>query len=200
MARQRPRPTGLPPPVSQPNAAPSRVRDGRLVVTRNGRHGGMRARIRDYAAADAVPLAALYVRSVEHIGARDYSADQVAAWKSRAPSPERLHEMSTDGRATLVAVDESDRPIGFGDLERDGHINFLYCSLEAAGKGVAAALYAELERRARHLSIDRVYAEASEAARRFFLKQGFVVTATRRFEISGTEIHNYAMEKTLSVG
>jgi putative acetyltransferase len=43
----------------------------------------------------------------------------------------------------------------------------------------------------------RLYSEASEAARRFFLKQGFAVVSKRLFEISGVPIHNYAMEKWL---
>ena len=43
----------------------------------------------------------------------------------------------------------------------------------------------------------RLHAEASEAARRFFLRRGFVVVNSRAFEISGVPIHNYAMEKWL---
>ena len=154
-------------------------------------------RIRSYDAGDAVSLAALYVRSVQRIGGRDYAIEQVEAWAAQGPSPERINALSRDGRVTFVAVDESDRPIGFGDLEPDGHINFLYCAPDAAGKGVASALYAALEKVARRYGVSRLHAEASEAARRFFLKKGFVVTARREFEISGVRIHNYAVEKNL---
>jgi hypothetical protein len=41
----------------------------------------------------------------------------------------------------------------------------------------------------------RLHSEASEAARRLFLRKDFVVTARRQFEISGIHIHNYAVEK-----
>ena len=154
-------------------------------------------KIRRYVPEDAAPLAKLYLRSVEQVGRRDYSARQVEAWASLAPTPERMHELGTDGRTRLVAVDESDRPVAFADLERDGHIHFLYCAPEMAGQGVASAIYDELERIARERGMNRLYSEASEAARRFFLKKGFVVTSTRRFEISGVHIHNYAVEKSL---
>ncbi len=154
-------------------------------------------RIRAYKAGDAEPLAALYVRSLEGIGPRDYSADQVAAWAALGPSPERIEAWSRDGRRMLVAVDGADRPLAFGDLEADGHIHFLYCAPEAAGRGVTSALYDELEQVARARGLTRLHSEASEAARRFFAKKGFTVTAKREFEIAGVPIHNYAVEKHL---
>jgi putative acetyltransferase len=138
-----------------------------------------------------------YVRSVKTIGPLYYSSLQVEAWLSLRPSPERLHQLSADGRTRLVAVDDSDQPIAFADLENDGHIAFLYCSPEVAGTGVASALYNELERIARDRGIIRLHSEVSEAARRLFLRKGFVVTARRQFEISGVPIHNYAVEKVL---
>jgi putative acetyltransferase len=117
---------------------------------------------------------------------------------SGAPSAERIHELSTDGRKRLVAVDGSDEPIAFIDLEKDGHIHFLYCSPDVIGKGVASAIYDELEKIARECGVSRLYSEASEAARRFFLKKGFVVTSRRQFEISGIQMHNYDVEKALA--
>lgn len=155
-------------------------------------------KIRLYMPKDAGILADIYVQSVERIGRRDYSTAQVAAWASLSPSPERLQELSADGRIRLVAVDDSNQPVAFADLETDGHIHFLYCSPTMAGKGVASALYDELERIARNRGVSRLYSEASEAARRFFLKKQFIVTSKRQFEISGVKIHNYALEKTLA--
>lgn len=154
-------------------------------------------RIRPYEARDAEPLATLYVRSVREVGVRDYAARQVEAWAGLAPSAERLDALAADGRTRLVAVDGADRPQAFVDCESDGHIHFLYCAPEAIGTGVTSALYDALEAIARHDGVTRLYAEASEAARRFFLKKGFVVTETRRFQIAGVDIHNYAVEKSL---
>ncbi|MFN3817341.1 hypothetical protein [Brevundimonas sp.] len=39
--------------------------------------------------------------------------------------------------------------------------------------------------------------EASEAARRVFLKRGYAVVERRDFEVAGVAIHNYAMERRL---
>ncbi len=154
--------------------------------------------VRPYRAADAPALSRLYRRSVEGLGPRAYSAAQVAAWASLCPTAEEIAARAGDGRLLLVAVDADDRPLAFGDLERDGHIDLLYCAPEAAGRGVAAALYAELERAARAAGMARLYAEASETARGFFERQGFAVVARRDLAVAGVAIHNYAVEKRLS--
>lgn len=154
-------------------------------------------KVRPYQPKDAAALSALFVCSVQQLGRRDYSLPQVEAWAARGPSPERIQALSEDGRITLVAVDDDDLPLAYGDLEADGHIDFLYASPEAAGTGAAAAVYGQLEETARAWGLSRLYAEASEAARRFLEKRGFLVTAERRFQVSGVPIHNYAVEKSL---
>lgn len=155
-------------------------------------------RVRPYEPADGAHLSALYRRAVEAVGPKDYAPEQVAAWASRCPAPERLDALAADGRRMLVAVDDKNTPLAFGDLEPDGHIHFLYCAPEAAGTGVSAALYDALETIARENGIDRLYAEASEAACRFFRRQGFTIGRRRDFEIDGVPIHNRAVEKRLT--
>lgn len=88
--------------------------------------------MRRYRSEDATILADIYRRSVHAIGPADYSAAQVEAWASLAPSPERIDTLYTDGRTALVAVDGGDLPVAFGDIEADGHIGMLYCTPEAA--------------------------------------------------------------------
>ncbi|MBS0279097.1 MAG: GNAT family N-acetyltransferase [Proteobacteria bacterium] len=156
----------------------------------------MHFHIRDYQRSDAEALADLFRAAVRQISARDYSAAQVDAWAGGV-SAERLGARLGDGRTALVAVGDSDAPLAFGDLEADGHIDFLYAAPDAAGKGIAAALYDALESHARAQDMTRLYTEASEAARRFFLKKGFAVVTRRDFVMGSTPMHNYAMEKRL---
>jgi GNAT superfamily N-acetyltransferase len=68
---------------------------------------------------------------------------------SLGPSPARIDASSTDGRTTLIAIDDVDQPLAVGDLEHESHVGYLYCAPEAAGKGLAAALYDQLEQIAR---------------------------------------------------
>jgi putative acetyltransferase len=153
--------------------------------------------IRRYTPADADAAGDIFRRAIATIGARDYTPEQVAAWAGPEGTSERLHARLSDGRVALVAVDGADRVVAFGDLEADGHIDFLYAAPEAAGTGVVSGLYDALEDAARRQGIARLYLEASEAARRFFLKKGFTVLHRRDFEVRGVAIHNYAVEKVL---
>lgn len=154
-------------------------------------------RIRIFEEGDAPALAELYGRSVRGIGPRDYSPEQVEAWASLAPTAEGMRRRCTDGRTVLVAVDDENRPLGFTDLEDDGHIGYFYCSPEAAGTGVAVALYDALEGAAREARLARLHVEASEAAKRFLLRRGFGILKRRDLLIGDVPIHNFAMEKRL---
>jgi putative acetyltransferase len=155
-------------------------------------------KVRPYQPKDAPALAALFHAAVHGIARLYYSQAQVDAWAPEVPDPARFGARAVDGRTVLVAVDAADAPIAYGDIEGDGHIDHLFCRPDAAGTGVAAALYAEIEGAARRRGIDLVYVEASEPARRFFLKQGFVLVARRDFEMAGVAIHNFEMEKRLA--
>ena len=101
-----------------------------------------------------------------------------------------------DGRAASVAVVGDDTPIAFGDVEQNGHMQFLYRHPDCP-PNIATLLYHALEVEARARGIDLLFAEVSEAAKRFFEKQGFTVLKRRDFSIGSVPIHNYAMQKTL---
>ena len=155
-------------------------------------------KIRLYENKDAASLAELFIRSVVEIGPKDYTRAQVEAWAARAPGPEDVAARCADGRTVLVAVDGHDTVLAYGELEADGHLDHLYCLPEAAGKGIASALYDALEAVAYQEGLTRIYTEASEAARRLFLHKGFDVLHKREFCINHIMIHNYAMEKNLN--
>ncbi|MEJ1967756.1 MAG: GNAT family N-acetyltransferase [Rhizomicrobium sp.] len=154
-------------------------------------------RIRAYRVEDAAQVGVVFRRAIVEIGARDYTPEQVAAWAGPDLAGERLHARLMDGRLALVVADAADHVLAFGDLEADGHIDFLYALPEVAGTGVAAALYEALETAAQERRLGRLYTEASEAARRFFLKKGFTIRHRRDVAVRGVPIHNYAMEKRL---
>jgi putative acetyltransferase len=154
-------------------------------------------KIRPFRPSDAEGLAKLFHASVREAGLRDYSAEQVNAWSPTPPDPQCYVEQAK-GRVFLVAEDDEGMPIGYGDLELNGHIDHLYCDPTVVGTGVGAALYVSLERAAKEAGISRLFVEASEAARRLFERHGFVVNARNDLEVNGVPIHNYRMSKTLA--
>lgn len=158
-------------------------------------HGALT--VRDCMEGDVPRLAEIFREAVALIGPSDYSAAQVEAWLARVPSAGILAERLGDGRNVWVLSDARSRAFAFVDLEADGHIDLLYASPAIAGTGAVASLLAHLEAAARAAGIECLHVEASAAARRFFLKQGFTVRNRRTFNIGGVEIFNFAMEKRL---
>ncbi|MFD1344479.1 GNAT family N-acetyltransferase [Litorisediminicola beolgyonensis] len=154
--------------------------------------------IRPYTAQDASALAAIFHEAVHGPASQAYSAAQRRAWSPAPASAEQFASRISEERQVWVATDAEDRPLGFIELEADGHIDRFYCRPDVAGTGVGAALYRTLEEAAVERGIRQLRVEASEAARRFFEKQGFVTDARREFPYNGVEIHNYAMHKDLS--
>lgn len=153
--------------------------------------------IRRFHQDDAVAVARLFHASVHEIGGRYYSPEQVAAWSPAAPAPDRIVARAQDGRTFLVALDDLSEVTGFIDLERDGHIDFLYCRPDVIGRGVGSALYDQIELIARDARISFLHTEASEAALDFFVRKGFAVERRRDFAHDGVAIHNYRMVKSL---
>jgi putative acetyltransferase len=117
--------------------------------------------IRPFRPDNADALTELFHASGREIGPRDYSQEQVAAWSARKPDPAR-HVRHASERLILVAEDGEGRPAGYIILERDGHIDHLYCRPDRVGTGVGAALYANVEAAARRLGMARLSVEASE--------------------------------------
>lgn len=154
-------------------------------------------RVRPFRKGDEVGLASLFHSAIHQIAARHYTQDQVRAWAPQVPDPARFLARGTDGRTLLIAVDDRDEPLAYGDVEADGHIDHLFCRPDVAGTGVTARLYEALEQAARERGIEHLFTEASEPARRFFAKQGFDVIERRDFAINGVPIHNFRMEKRL---
>lgn len=153
--------------------------------------------VRPYRDGDAGALAAVFERAVRAIAGRDYSPAQIEAWIGAEPREARFREKMVDGRRCWVAVDEAGRVTAFVDLEANGHIDFLFADSAVAGRGVTSALLDVLEQAARDHGLSRLHVEASEPARRFFLKRGYSVVRRRDFDIGGVPIHNYAMERRL---
>ena len=154
--------------------------------------------IRPFRDEDATALGRIFHRAVQATPDIEYSADQRQAWSAGPIPAERyLDRIQAGDHQVYVAVDAGDQPTGFIELQPDGHIDCFYRDPDYAGSGVGAALYDHLEDQARCQGITRLWVEASDAAKRFFLRQGFGVLERREFARNGVTLHNWAMEKHL---
>ena len=153
--------------------------------------------IRAFQPSDAQQIADLFQRSVIELGRKFYTQEQVEAWAARGPTAQSVISRNAAHRLTFVYTISSGDVAAYAELEPDGHIDQVYALPEIAGTGTVSALYDHVENKAEKLGIKKLYTEASESARRFFLKKNFVEYGRRDFEIEGVSIHNYSMEKIL---
>lgn len=151
--------------------------------------------IRAFRDSDTDTLIELFKRSVLELGPAKYSADAVRAWAGGEKDVNRWRRRMA---AAETFVAECDGEIlGWIEFERDGHLDMLYCSPTAAGKGVAQRLYDFAVQRARELGILRFFAEASRFSESFFLKNGWTVDQREILVRDGAEIPRARMSKRL---
>ena len=160
----------------------------------DGAAGGVT--IRRYRDGDAAALCALFFRSVREIGPAKYDTAQVRAWAHDVPGAEAWGARMRENE-TFVAVDDGGVPAGWIELEADGHVDMLYCAPEAAGRGVAAQLYAAAEALARERGLTLLTTDASRFAESFFRKHGWSVDERETVIQFGVGIERARMSKTL---
>jgi putative acetyltransferase len=79
--------------------------------------------IRPFTPGDAAALALIFHRSVREVGLRGYSQAQVEGWSPAPVAADAFLARVSDGRAVFVAVNGDDTPLGFIELEANGHID-----------------------------------------------------------------------------
>jgi putative acetyltransferase len=151
--------------------------------------------IRPYRDGDARFLVYVFFASVRELACMKYDSEQVRAWAPDVPDPAewgkrmRSHE-------TFVAERDGE-PVGFIELERDGHLRMLYRVPGVAGGGVAAELYRVMEERARELGVRRIHTEASLLAESFFVSHGYQLDQREVVERNGVSLPRARMFKIL---
>ena len=150
--------------------------------------------IRPYRDTDAAALARVFHRSVRRATGAHYSLIQRMAWSPRAGDGAEWHDRLS-GIDTIVA-DLPRGPVGFMALNTaESFIDFAYVDPSVRGHGVAAALYAVLEGRARALGLTRLQTEASRVAEPFFRDRGFVILQRQIVRRRRVRLPNALMEK-----
>ncbi|HLW67507.1 MAG TPA: GNAT family N-acetyltransferase [Gemmataceae bacterium] len=152
--------------------------------------------LRAYRLNDAPALLALVRDTIRRVNSRDYSPDQIRAWASDDIDAQ-VWAGRFAGRFVAVA-EEAGRPVGFADLEPNGHIDRFFVSADHQRRGVGRLLLSAVVAEVQRLGIARLFTEASITARPFFESQGFVVLTPQVVSLRGVEFVNYRMERVLT--
>ena len=157
-----------------------------------------RQALRPYLPADAPVLAEIFRASIEELTAEDYDAAQQDAWAAAADDEEAFAQKLA-GELTLVAT-LAGSAVGFASLEDNARIDMLYVHPAAAGHGIGTMLVDALEKLAAARGVTRLSVDASDTARRFFEKRGYVAQQRNTVSRGGEWLANTTMTKDLGTG
>ena len=149
-------------------------------------------RLREYVSSDCERLARLFYQTVHSINAKDYTKEQLDVWATGKVNL-REWDKSFLEHHTVVAV-ENDEIVGFGDIDKTGHLDRLYIHKNRQREGVASAICNELEQA---VGVMKITTYASVTARPFFEHRGYRVVREQEVIRCGVPLKNFVMEKLL---
>ncbi|HZQ11964.1 MAG TPA: GNAT family N-acetyltransferase [Pseudolabrys sp.] len=154
--------------------------------------------LRPFLSADAPILAEIFRAAIAQLTGDDYSEAQQEAWASAA---EDIDEFGRDlaSQLTLIATLDGSA-VGFASLEGKDKIGMLYVHPAVAGQGVGAMLIDALEKLAGSRGVARLSVDASDSARGFFEKRGYVAQQRNSISLAGEWLANTTLHKQLAKG
>jgi putative acetyltransferase len=152
--------------------------------------------LRPYLPADLPLLAEIFRASIEELTGEDYTEAQQQAWASRADDAAAFAQR-LGSQLTLVATLEG-AAVGFASLVGRDRIEMLYVHPAAAGQGVGSLLIDALEKLAGSRGAEKLSVDASDTARGFFEKRGYIAQQ-RNTVLAGDEwLANTTLHKQLA--
>jgi putative acetyltransferase len=145
--------------------------------------------------ADTPLLREIFCDSIEDLTADDYTPAQQEAWASVADD-EQAFGKKLAGELTLVAT-LGGSPVGFAALAGKDKIDMLYVHPAAAGQGVGAMLADALEKLAGSRGAGKLTVDASDSARGFFEKRGYVAQQRNSVSVGDEWLANTTLHKQL---
>lgn len=152
--------------------------------------------LRPFLPDDATLLAEIFRTSVMGLTEEDYTEAQQQAWASAADD-EAAFGKRLGNQLTLVASLEGS-PVGFASLGPGGKIDMLYVHPAATGQGAAAMLIDALEKLAGARGADKLIVDASDTARDFFEKRGYVAQQRNSITVGDEWLANTTLHKPLA--
>ena len=152
--------------------------------------------LRPYLAVDTPLLADIFRESITDLTSEDYTEAQQQAWLSRVDDLEEFAKR-LGGQLTLIATLQGS-PVGFASLAAGGKIDLMYVHPVAAGQGVGAMLADALEKLAGARGAAKLIVDASDTARGFFEKRGYVAQQRNSISVGDEWLANTTMHKQLA--
>jgi putative acetyltransferase len=152
--------------------------------------------LRPYLADDAALLREIFRDSIADLTDEDYTPAQQDAWAAAADD-EAAFGKRLGSQLTLVATLEGSG-VGFASLAAGDKIDMLYVHPAAVRQGVGAMLVDALEKLAGGRGAAKLVVDASDSARGFFEKRGYIAQQRNSVLAGGEWLANTTLHKSLS--
>jgi putative acetyltransferase len=152
--------------------------------------------LRPYLPADALLLAEIFRASIEELTAEDYSEAQRGVWAAAADDEAAFGARLAQGLTLVATLGGS--VVGFVSLKGADHLDLIYVHPAVAGQGIGAMLCDAVERLAAARGKARLTADASDTARGFFERRGFVAQRRNTISVGDEWLATTTMEKKLT--
>jgi putative acetyltransferase len=151
--------------------------------------------LRPFLPADVPILREIFRDSIAELTSDDYSEAQQEAWAASAED-EAAFAARLGKQLTLVATMQGS-PVGFASLVGTEKLDMLYVHPGVAGHGVAAMLADALEKLAAGRGAKKLTVDASDTARGFFERRGYVAQQRNSVSVGDEWLANTTLSKTL---
>ena len=152
--------------------------------------------LRPYLPEDAPLLAEILRASVEELTAEDYDEAQREVWAAAADDEAEFGERLAQGLTLIATLGGS--AVGFVSVKDGDCIDLLYVHPAVAGQGIGAMLCDAVEKLAASRGTPRLVTDASDSARGFFERRGYVAQQRNTVSYGGEWLANTTMEKRLA--
>jgi putative acetyltransferase len=152
--------------------------------------------LRPFLPADTALLREIFRDSIADLTDEDYSEAQQNAWAAAADD-EAAFGKRLGSQLTLVATLEGSA-VGFASLASGDKIDMLYVHPAAVGQGVASLLIDALEKLAGARGTAKLIVDASDTARGFFEKRGYIAQQRNSISVGDEWLANTTLHKQLA--
>lgn len=153
--------------------------------------------LRAYISDDIGTLARIYQQSATELGSPYYSAEQIEIWAGYPQNnSDEFEELLGQGH-TLVATDDKNKPVAFGQLHPENHLTLLYVLPEFSRKGIGKQICATLEAIARSKGQKSLSVTASKVSKGLFEQLGFELIEEEISLRNNVAFERYNMVKQL---
>jgi putative acetyltransferase len=151
--------------------------------------------LRPYLPSDLPLIVEIFRESIAELTGDDYTPGQQAAWLAAADDEEGF-AARLDAALTLVASIVGE-PVAFASLKEGEEIDMLYVLPSVARQGIASLLLDAIEKLAAARGSARLRVDASDSARGFFERRGYVAQRRNSVQRGREWLANTTMEKPL---